>query len=101
MTSIEPGKPSTFLAELDVRTLQPELEVGKPLFVGGIVFNKGKDLLIIGEQGGKLLTGKIETDSHKDFLTAIQQTGRVISLNSFKNVAIRQVDLEGLEVKRT
>lgn len=99
--TIEPNRPSSFLAELAVRPLQPEIEIDKPIFVGGIVFNEGKDLLVLGEKDGKLLTGRIATESHKEFITAMEQTGRVIPLNSFHEVNIRQVDLEGVEVKRS
>lgn len=68
-----------------------------PTFVGGVSFNAGQKLTVIGDLRGRLVTSGDDQAIGVDARAAIRETGRLLELDTFSDVKIRQVGVAAIE----
>jgi hypothetical protein len=97
---INPINPVSFLGVPELRLLQTETGEQQPVFVGGVLYHQGKNALVFGEQNHRLLVSPLDPEQNSDFVSALKDTSRILSLNTFTDVAVRQVGINGIAVKK-
>lgn len=72
----------------------------KTTFVGGIRYNRGRKLTLLGDQAGRLVTSNINLTERADLGLAVANTSRMVTLDTFPTVHVRQVDLAEVDFRK-
>jgi hypothetical protein len=96
-----PVPTGTFLGRVQLEQVGSEEVVPQhPTFVGAVSYDFGRKFVVIGNLDGKLITSADEQEISTGARAAVTDTGRLIQLNSFTDVKIRQVGIDAIEFYR-
>ena len=75
----------------------PGREQEQVRLIGGILYNKGQNIFLIGENNnGRIQTGRVVTEENNDVKTTFEDNNRLLNLSDFDDITAIQVDLTGV-----